>query len=126
MQSTDNDFLIKKENFGEVVEIIKNLVQETSLSFIDENEVLRSDDIFEVMLAVRWEVQSTTEDGNGDIDHIHFIGERLGSDLSIFEAIAPFVEEDSYIQMVGDDASIWRWVFDGRTCIKKKAEIGWE
>jgi len=56
---------------------------------------------------------------------IKFEGENNGSDKEIFEVIAPYVEEGSYIEMCGEEGEIWRWVFDGKTCVEKTPTVKW-
>lgn len=59
------------------------------------------------------------------IHGISFEGENQdGTEHEMFNAIAPFVEPGSYIEMQGEDGAIWRWVFQDDTCIEKAAEIG--
>jgi hypothetical protein len=40
-------------------------------------------------------------------------------------AIAPYVEENSYIEMVGEDGDRWRWVFKNGKCEEKYPEVIW-
>lgn len=55
---------------------------------------------------------------------ISFEGESQdGTEEEMFQAIAPFVEADSYIEMQGEDGEIWRWIFDGTTCVEKVANL---
>ena len=124
MQITESNFTVKKGNFDEVVKVVKSLVKdEGSLDWVNLEEVLDAKDIFEVMAKCRWTVGASTE--KGDVDYIDFDGEKLGDDLILFETIAPFVEKDSYIQMTGEDNSMWRWVFDGNACTESYADIVW-
>lgn len=69
-----------------------------------------------------WDLE---EDSSDDIIDIHFNGEKLGEDLTLFETLAPFVTKGSFIEMTGDEASHWRWVFNGKTCVKKQAKVSW-
>lgn len=62
----------------------------------------------EAMNEWRWDVE---EDAQGNILSVLFKGEKLGDDAELMSAIAPFVEHRSYIQMRGEDDSVWRWVF---------------
>ena len=69
-----------------------------------------------------WDLE---EDSSGDIINIGCNNEKLGEDLKLFEAIAPFVTRGSFIEMTGDEASHWRWVFNGKTCVEKHAKVKW-
>jgi hypothetical protein len=61
----------------------------------------------------------------GDIVDVQFSGEKLGTEISFFKVIAPFVEPGSFIEMHGEDGSMWRWVFDGTTCKEVFATVTW-
>jgi hypothetical protein len=61
-----------------------------------------------LMEELRWPIEYDTE---GNIVDVEFNGEKYWDDEVIFEAIAPFVKDGSYIQMQGEDGERWRWVF---------------
>jgi hypothetical protein len=63
----------------------------------------------------------------GKAGGILFDGDRMPTDIEAFlESIAPFVSPDSYIEMEGEDGSIWRWVFDGKTYKEQQGKISFE
>lgn len=64
-------------------------------------------------------------DPDGNIMDIEFIGEKLYDDFSIFQAIAPYVKDGSYIEMMGEDGEQWRWVFQDGECQEIKATVSW-
>jgi len=57
------------------------------------------------------------------ITDILFEGEKIGNESSFFKAIAPFVKEGSFIEMVGEDGEKWRWVFENGQCVEKQAKF---
>jgi hypothetical protein len=63
--------------------------------------------------------------GDGNYCRISFEWEKLGDERMLFDALAPYVEAGSYIEMVGEDGDHWRWVFDGQQCIYQKANLTW-
>lgn len=67
----------------------------------------------------------TNNDKEGNITDIYFEGEKLGQEDILFETIAPFVEKNSFIEMIGEDDYMWRWCFDGKKCIEKTPTIVW-
>lgn len=85
-------------------------------SWVDTREFMMADTLEEAMSAWRWETESYWK-------YILFDGEKLGDDLLLFDAIAPYVEAGSYIEMQGEDGAIWRWIFDGKTCREINALI---
>jgi hypothetical protein len=77
----------------------------------------------ELMEECGWDLQ---ENDDGDVTGIQFSGEKAGDDLKLFNVLAPFVDGDSYIEMHGEDGSLWRWVFDGKTCVEKTPKVSWD
>lgn len=59
----------------------------------------------------------------GDIAGLHFEGEKLGDDKQLLDALAPFVDAGSFLVMHGEDGAVWRWYFDGSTCVEQAASM---
>ena len=60
------------------------------------------------------ECQWLIERNLNNYELVEFLGEKLGDDEVLFEAIAPFMN-DGFIEMQGEDGHHWRWVFkDGK------------
>jgi hypothetical protein len=60
---------------------------------------------------------------------LRFTGQKLGDDNILFAALAPYVEADSYITMVGeseDGDEFWRWVFDGQHVYRVRGQAVFE
>ena len=64
-------------------------------------------------------------DSDGNISELEFTGEKLGSDFELFQSIAPYVQDGSYIWMLGEDGSQWRWVFQSGVCREITAKVEW-
>ena len=65
-------------------------------------------------------------DGDGNICGFEFDGEKLHDDYEFWCAAAPFVEEGSYIEMMGEDYEHWRWIFKNGQCYAISPTITWE
>ena len=107
---------IKKEDKEKALKAIKNLVgQETCnedhFAFVHNFKDTKTFE--EVMEEWRWK---TVKNENGDIIDIDFIGEKIGDDNLLFSKIAPFVKEGSFIDMVGGNGMIWKWIFENKKC----------
>jgi hypothetical protein len=89
-------------------------------SFIDYDKCVRATDLHSALMAWRW---ATDTDELGNITSLDFIGEKLGDEEVLFEAIAPFVQDGSYIQMAGDDGRIWRWLFQSGKLFSQEGSI---
>ena len=52
--------------------------------------------------------------GAGDIVGLYFDREHLTDEVEdTLDAIAPFVDEGSYLEFEGEDFCVWRYLFDG-------------
>jgi hypothetical protein len=89
-------------------------------SWVDTAEFLAARTLEDAVAAWGWRLymSETTE----AIVDIIFENEYAGDDGVLFEALAPFVRKNSFIQMAGEDGEPWRWVFTGATvhCVKPK------
>ena len=66
-------------------------------------------------------------DDDGNIVGVEFVGEKISySEDTMFDAIAPYVEDGSFIEMTGEDGCMWRWVFKNGTCKEQRATITWD
>lgn len=119
----ESDFKIKAENKLKALEALKAIAGnkdnmgggsssgEKWYSWVDMNYVNR-DTLEAAIVDWRWELYL---DDNGDVNDIGFIGEKYGDEEHLFNALAPFVEPGSYIEMSGEEYEIWRWKFDGES-----------
>jgi len=130
MRLTDIDFFIPKEKHQECLEVIKALdpekeetVPDSSFMQVCTKEYKNAQTLQEAIKTWGWDIETNEE---GDIDYLRFDGEKVGDEKFLFDAIAPFVREGSYIQMNGEDGDNWRWVFTKGQCIEREGKIVWE
>lgn len=133
----DAKFGIKYEHHEAALEAIKGLIGsgketsqdfrtgERSFSWVDSKDLMDARHIESAFDAWGWRVRFF-EDPNPDIVSIQFEAEKIGDEAILFEAIAPFVEPGSFIEMLGEDGDRWRWMFDGKTCREVHAKVTWE
>lgn len=127
----NSSFKIKSENKENTLKAIKGLAgQETigdssgrHFSWVNTPDFFFAKTLEEAMKAWRWAIYSNPD---GDIDEISFCGQKLGDDEILFSAMAPFVENDSFLEMHGEDGSMWRWVFKDGKLEEKTATVSWE
>ena len=114
-------FFITAKNIQKVMKAI-SILGGRRYSWVDPNfpscETLK-----DMFAAWRWDI-GFDEDGN--VDDIQFNGEKLGDDKILFDAIAPFVDEDSYIEMSGEESAEWRWYFKNKKCYELEGVIAFE
>lgn len=65
-----------------------------------------------------------TLDLQGNIVDLVFESEKLGDELKLFKAVAPYVKAGSFIDMYGEEGDMWRWHFDGADCQELEAQVG--
>lgn len=141
MDQVHSDFMIKKENFDVALKALKDVFVEKNMTccdslwedgkriyhphfaWVDTERVLKSENLINALNEIRWE-PDTNDDGN--IDYIEFNGEKIGDEDIFFNAIAPYVKDGSYIEMVGEDNYRWRWVFHDGMVEEKAAKIIWD
>jgi len=138
MYIQDQGFLLKKKNKEKALAAIKELDPdklgrggrwekgkqvERWFSWVDTDEYKNANTLEEALVAWGW--RSYVGDGvdDGDIDNLEFENEKSGQDKLLFAAIAPFVEEGSYVAMRGEDDDVWRWFFRDKKCFTQGAEV---
>ena len=68
---------------------------------------------------------SPKNDSGDNICGIDYNGEKLGIEEEMFRLLAPYVKSGSYIEMVGEDGGLWRWVFENGAFKEVKAKTVW-
>lgn len=140
IEQRDCDFTIKAANVPKALDAIKALAsqedrmsggsysggqcRERWFSWVRTEDFANAASFRDAMWAWRWEVEEAN-DGSGDVAWIMFQGEKYGDESVLLEAIAPYVEGGSYIEMQGEDGAIWRWIFEDGKVQEKDATISW-
>ena len=117
-------FCIKKENFDLAFQHLQGLAKtsiakaristgRSSSSSVDQAKVLAAPTLPDQLRAWRWPCKM---DDAGNICGIDFAGEKEGEEDMLFEALGPFVEKDSCIEMRNENGWRLSWQFDGLTC----------
>ena len=125
MDQTDSDFTIKKENFTKALEALKaafipenmnvsdyiNGKEYPHFSWVDTQTVLNAKELEDALREIRYQ---PVYDDDGNIINVEFTGEKAGAEDVFFVALAPYVENHSYICFEGEDGCRWEWDFDGQ------------
>lgn len=102
MSLRDEKFSIKKENKSKALELLKELFRtDNDIRWVSNSFVIDSETLEEAIEECCWSLEN---DDAGNVVGISFELEKLGDELKIFNAIAPFVEDGSYIEMCGRTA----------------------
>lgn len=122
----ESDFVVRKDNFERALESLKSVfipenmtckdyingVEYPHFSWVNTKTVLESKTLEDAMMEIRY---IPLYNADGDIYKLEFTGEKYGDEEVFFNALAPYVESDSYLSFVGEDGAIWKWIFnDGK------------
>lgn len=122
MRMTECDFFVAAKD----KEAALRLVKDATGTFFDMwgsvDAANNASTMEEFLEEARWKY---TLDGDQNIVGVEFQGEKLGDDEHFFNAMAPHVKSGSYIQMHGEDGDVWRWVFNGETCVCVYPKVTW-
>lgn len=130
------DFFIPKKNKAKALAAIKKLAERKELmgggswsngkqtdkwfSWVQTDEFVKAKTLKDAMVAWRWQIE---EDDKGNVTSVYFDGEKAGDDEHLLRAIAPFVQDGSWIEMQGEDEAIWKWKFIKGAMHEKHARI---
>jgi hypothetical protein len=113
----NTEFCIVAANTNLVLTALRTLAKrEQDFAFVKNSVLISSNNISSAFEAWRWLPEI---DNQGNIVDLDFMGEKLGDEQILFDAIAPFVEAESYIIFAGENGEtgkVWRWRFDGKLC----------
>ena len=121
MSQMESSFFIKTIDKPIALKAIKDFVaSKERISWAYKSEIENARTLEDALEEFRWFPENDEED---NIDSIYFQGEKSGDDDLLFNAIAPYVRAGSYIQMCGEDGTIWRFTFDGEIHEEIYAEL---
>jgi hypothetical protein len=92
-------------------------------SWVKDEDVLKCITLDSAMALWGWPVEL---DAAGNVDGIRFEGEKIGQEDEMFKAIAPYVEDGSYVEMGGEDGALWRWSWARGKFYERSAIITWD
>lgn len=75
--------------------------------------------------ALKYSGYIAENDAEDNIIGLEYNGKKLGYAEKLFEIIAPYVRSGSFIEMMGEDHSVWRWVFTDGMLERITPKIEW-
>ena len=127
METNDWKFKMPKANADKALAALKELFgrPDYGAGWVDNEEVLSADTFEKAINEARFTVDSFRDEE--DYTQIWFNGEKYsGDEVDTLNAIAPFVEDGSYIEMSGEEGEVWRWIFHPDGVEEKFAKLVWE
>ena len=121
---SDQYFVIRAERQEEALEAVKALSKNGGVSQGDwydwvDPGFANARTLDEALRCWRWEPVHNETD---TIVGLSFRGHRLGHERVLFEALAPFTECGSFIELRGNKGVAWHWSFENGTCGEKITE----
>lgn len=140
MNMRDQSFFVEKENFDKLAEAVRGMLKDVGEKgggacysggktvskhyyWVNNSELEDANTAEKAFQAWRWDPEFDIE---GNICGLEFEGEKLGDDEQFFQTIAPWVRDGSFIEMEGEDGTIWRWTFDDGKMTERTADIHWK
>ena len=118
IQVANTDFRIKIENLDALWAAIQ--ISDATVA----QGALCIEDIFdEAGFIVSWRGRKEVS----NIEDIEWEGDKYWSGIDDFLAlIAPYVEDNCFIEVIGEEGDQWRWIFKDGKYTEKRAQIIWE
>lgn len=107
--STNTEFYLGKECVQAAFDAIKKA----------SNMNLDANDFKDAMADYGFIVEA---DAEGNYDSLCFPDEKLYYAYIPLNAIAPYVKNGSSIEMIGEDGTMWRWLFRDGSCVEQYAK----
>ena len=146
IRTNTSNFRIRKDNLSKFWEIVTHLMSDEQLakngnvifpdqpmkkmyySWIDTHmarKAIQNQDIFRFFFEWRYELMNDEENEDFICSHIMIEGgeSKIGDEELLFEAIAPIVENGSYIEVIGEDGERFRWSWNNGKLYVADAEV---
>lgn len=120
------NFKMNKANADKALAAIKELFSQPGYiaGWVNTKKVLDAETFEEALEEARFDIDSSSDEY---YDGIWFNGEKYsGNEVDVLNAISPFVEDGSYIEMSGEEGERWRWIFRKDGVEEKYAKIVWD
>ncbi len=127
---TGSKFLLKKENEELALNALKEMINANASSrpFFETLQKANISSLQKLLEYLGWIINSSSDSPSQDYNEIEFQNESYDhfTDSEILSAIAPFVEDGSYIEFHGEDGETWREVFAEGKVKTVRPKIIWE
>jgi len=124
VEVTDTKFFISANDMPAALKACHKLGKsQNDFHWVRGHEFSKAKDLEEVFDTWGWQLK-IDEEGNA-ID-VSMLCEKLGAELKLFEALAPYVKSASYIEMCGEDGATWRYTFNNGKCKEVYAKMSFD
>lgn len=112
------DFAIIKQQQPAALEAVKRVK-----SYWVENEKIQEAETLEDALR-EWNFTVST-DSQGSIVEFDTESQKWGQQGLLFRALAPYVQDNSYLEFVGEDHERWRYLFCNGKLFIEEGQLSW-
>jgi hypothetical protein len=110
------DHLIKwHTKMKEETDVLRWIDHDHSLAMLNDGDLLA--------YLEAWTYKPRIDITTGDICNLEFTGEKIGCEDRLWEQIAPWVTDESFINCTGEDGEMWRWYWRQGRFFVVEAEI---
>jgi len=67
----------------------------------------------------------TVVDEKGNITSFYFDGNGMGDDEELYQSLAPYMRDGSFLELCNEMGDIWRWVFESGKCVRATPVMLW-
>lgn len=126
IETREIDFKIKESNEEKALQALKDMaIKNNEISWVDNQYIIDSKTFKQAFSECRYQSSLEEVDGEMYITIDYFSGEKYGSEELIFNTLAPYVEDGSYITYQGEEGELWRYVFNNGLMQEKNAKTIW-
>lgn len=104
-----------------LLKYMKEHKEDWYVGFKKKNVVLKNSTLSELLHMFGYEVEEDVFHGIADMYYEY--DKVYGDEIGIMFSIAPFVVNGSYLDWVGEDNTMWRWLFENGTVREQSAVI---
>ena len=126
MQFLDSEIFIPGEDIGSVHKALIDLAKKNSgrIPYVDTEVISRSKTLEDAFEEWSWKAEFYYD---GELTNLYFVdAQKVGAEDMLFETIAPWVKDGSYILVRGEEGEVWRWFFNEGVCKVQHGTIVFE
>lgn len=128
VEITDDNLKISKDKEELILNDLKKFFTEVlekgkSIRWVDECEIINAETLEDAFEEIGY-VLCLKDDGFYYLDYMS--NEKLGEEEEIFNSIAKHIVKGTYLEYMGGDGDLFRFVFNGEKCEYVSPKIIWE
>jgi hypothetical protein len=127
MQFLDSVIFISAQDIDSVHKALIDLAKKNSERippYVDTEVLSRSKTLEDAFEEWSWKAEFYDD---GELVNLYFVDpQKVGAEDTLFQTIAPWVKDGSYILVRGEEGEVWRWFFNEGVCKVQQGRIVFE